>query len=195
MSLKGEMGMFFVNLAEGFNMKKTLLTAAAFAVAATGANATSLNHTVSLSATVPSICSFATGPTATGNGFSALQRETSSFTINIDPQTAKVIPVNGTIKFAQAFCNTNSDINLTRTDLKLLGNAPNGFSNHIHYGATLNWGTTTLTLEVGQANTATVIDAPPSSGDITLEIDVPEDDRLVPGVYQGTLTLNIAPAS
>jgi hypothetical protein len=173
-------------------IRATLLSA--FAIVAVSGNviAGNLTHEVGLEATVPNVCSFDSGPTNDNTAFSVTDRENSIFTVQIDPASGRVIATNDTLTFANAFCNVSSSFTLTRSGLTTTASAAPGFANQISYTATVNWGSIVAELPQGGANSFSGTFGP-QSGDLFLEINVPADGLLVPGVYTDTLTLNIAP--
>lgn len=151
-----------------------------------------LTHSIGLTAQVPSACHFDSGPTAGGTHFSAISGTSSTFTVQIDPATAKVIASNDTLMFANAFCNTASTISLERTGLKTTGTAA-GFAASIDYQVDVTWGANpAVGLALGGPNTHSDTIGP-VSGELSLEIYVPEDGRLLPGTYSDLLVLNVTP--
>lgn len=176
-------------------MKKILVCVLSLFASAALANAQSpqsLTHSVDLSAEVPKACYFDSGPTPAGSNFSVSSGTNSTFTVNIDPVSAKVIPSNDTLTFANAFCNTASTISLSRTGLTTTGTATADFAASIDYQVDVTWGTESVGLDLGGPN-ANSDALGPISGDLTMEIYVPEDGRLLPGSYDDTLVLTVTP--
>jgi hypothetical protein len=172
-----------------------VLSLFAFSTLANAQTPQTLTHSVGLTAEVPKACFFDSGPTAGGLNFSVSSGTNSTFTVQIDPASARVIPSSDTLTFANAFCNTASTIALSRTGLKTTGTATPDFGASINYGANVSWGGEMLGLDPGGPN-ANSDALGPITGTLSLEIDVPADDgRLLPGDYFDTLVLTVTPNS
>ncbi len=177
-------------------MRKLFIPAAAVATLCAATGASSFEHHVNLSATVPLICSFGT-PTPTGD-FSNVSSASSNLKVNmtgdhIEDQNAK-------LTFANVSCNGDSThIALERTglvgSLEML-HPPAGFKNAIDYDVKLSWGINVnfLDLPAGTAGNETNVNA--TNGDFVVGIHVPQDlSQFIADTYTDTLILTVAPTS
>jgi len=112
-----------------------ILAVAGVSVCAEGAHATPATQTITLTATVPPICTINGGASAT----TAVATTIPILTTTDLPDTSTAITVGG---LGAVVCNENTQLTLTSTNGGLTGPASvTGFDNFINYTATATYGT------------------------------------------------------
>jgi len=180
-------------------MRKTLLNALLVLFAMTGsatAQTTSFSHSIDLAADVPKVCSFESGPTATtGSDLVASPGVNSTFTVQVDPNTSKVKESDGTLTFANAFCNTASKLTITRQGLSTEDASVNGFTTDIVYNVGFTWGGQSVDMLTNGGNSIEA-DLGPLIGDLSVQVNIPSADNpllLLEGQYTDILVINVTP--
>ena len=180
-------------------MRKLYFTAAAATAlfTATGAGADSFQHTVSLSATAPHVCSFGgTPPGHTGTFADGITAGSSSLAVTVGAEN--IAAQVATLTFANVFCNgNNTTVRLQKGGLKVSAatqTAP-GFKKEIEYEASVEWGGIPIvSLGAGETDVPTNIGA--MTGDLVLKIEVPASTGpFVADTYNDSLVLTVLPTT
>lgn len=178
-------------------MRKLLLTAAMAATlfTATDAGADSFQHTVSMSATAPLVCSFGGAPTNIGS-FSSVSETSSSLAVAVGADA--IGDQSASLTFANVFCNgNNTTVRLQRSGLKVNATVPigAGFKTEIDYAVSTTWGGVPIVSlnTLLDDNTATI---GAMNGNFVLNIHVPAGSGpFVAAEYQDALILTVQPTT
>jgi hypothetical protein len=178
-------------------MRKLYFTAAAATAlfTATGAGADSFQHTVSLSATAPHVCSFA-GAVLT-NTQSFINVGAASSSLSVDVGAENIAEQTASLTFANVFCNgNNTTVQLKRDGLMV--DAPEqtapGFKQEIEYDVAVTWGGVDIVaLDSSNDETARI---GAMRGDFVINIHVPaRPGPFVADTYTDMLVLTVQPTT
>ncbi len=183
-------------------MKRYIFAASALAaICALPAIAGPINHAIQVKATVGEFCSLGS-PSLLGTGFSGESETGSTFTVGIEGLETSL--TQGSIAFANASCNANATVSISRNGLKKSGinNPTEGFKDEIPYTFQFTWGTwgnsvdEELQPNINGNNAITNIPVGPIHAEASMTIMVAADfGPLIKGEYTDTVTVTITPSS
>jgi hypothetical protein len=152
------------------------------------------SHTVTLSATVPGICSLSAAATDPSGPFKNVTDTGSTFAVGVNPASGVVSETSGILSFGQATCNGSSKLTLSRVNGKLKGpNTTSGLPNSINYTAQAQWNGLSPVELNSSSDLSKDMNIPGGAGSIDLTITVPETQQpLLAGQYSDTLTVTLA---
>jgi hypothetical protein len=172
-------------------------SAAATLLFATSASADGLAHSIELSAFADLSCSF-DGTQTKGGALDTLNETTSSLEVPFGSDGG-VVETNGSLKFANSFCNGNhTTVTLTRDGFLATKYAANsvipGFKHKIEYYAGASWGggNDIVYLDGDDKTSFTTVGA--RTGDFVINIHVPSNaGPYLAGQYRDMLILAVVP--